>query len=309
MRLLNCNDVQIASTTTNATGGYRFDGLPVGNYRLRFIAPAGYRFTTPGVGSGGKNSNADPATGLTACLSLAAGQTRLGIDAGLVTDNTQPFNVLFIAIDDLRPEIGAYGVNAIRTPNLDALAREGTIFTRAYAQMSLCSPSRTSLMTGLRPDTAGVTDLVTHFRSTVPGIVTLPQYFKNRGYRAEGFCKIYHDSLNDAQSWSVPHDERLGPHPAGGAGWQAICRMRRSTSPTRSSPTTNARPPQSMRFAAPPGRTNRSLSPSASASRTCRSSRHRPITRCTTRMPFPWQAIRSRPSMRRLLLSKTGVNC
>jgi arylsulfatase A-like enzyme len=162
------------------------------------------------VGSGGKDSNADPATGLTSCMSLAAGQARTGIDAGLVASDTQ-FNVLFIAIDDLRPEIGAYGVNEIRTPNLDGLAQEGTTFTRAYAQMATCSPSRTSLMTGLRPDTAGVTDQKTHFRDTVPGIVTLPQYFKNRGYRAESFCKIYDGDHNDAQSWSVPHVDRSGP--------------------------------------------------------------------------------------------------
>jgi iduronate 2-sulfatase len=211
VRLLNCNDAWIASRTTNANGKFLFDGLPVGSYRLRFIAPSGYQFTTPRAGSAGKDSDADPATGLTSCVSLAAGQTRRGIDAGLVAADTQPLNVLFIAIDDLRPEIGAYGVDAIRTPNLDALAREGTVFTRAYAQMSLCSPSRTSLMTGLRPDTAGVIDLQTHFRSTVPGVVTLPQYFMNRGYRAEGFCKVYHGGLNDAQSWSVPHVDLSGP--------------------------------------------------------------------------------------------------
>jgi arylsulfatase A-like enzyme len=211
VRLLNCNNAQIASRTTNANGKFLFSGLPVGKYRLRFIAPTGFKFTTPRAGAAGKDSDADQATGLTSCVSLAAGQTRRGVDAGLIAVDTQPLNVLFIAIDDLRPEIGAYGVDAIRTPNLDALAREGTVFTRAYTQMSLCSPSRTSLMTGLRPDTAGVIDLQTHFRSTVPGVVTLPQYFINRGYHAEGFCKIYHGGLNDAQSWSVPHVERSGP--------------------------------------------------------------------------------------------------
>ncbi len=120
-------------------------------------------------------------------------------------------NVLFIVVDDLRPELGAYGVSAINTPNIDALAAQGTRFTRAFAQMSTCSPSRTSVMTGLRPDTAGVTDLSTNFRDTVPGIVTLPQYFKNRGYHTEGICKVYHENLNDAQSWSVPHRDASGP--------------------------------------------------------------------------------------------------
>lgn len=119
-------------------------------------------------------------------------------------------NVLFIVIDDLRPELGTYGVSAIRTPNIDALAAQGTRFNRAFAQMAICSPSRTSLMTGLRPDTAGVTDLTTNFRDTVPGVVTLPQYFKNRGYHTEGICKIYHEGLDDAQSWSVPHKDASG---------------------------------------------------------------------------------------------------
>ncbi|MCF7984187.1 MAG: sulfatase-like hydrolase/transferase [Thiohalocapsa sp.] len=118
---------------------------------------------------------------------------------------TGRLNVLFIAVDDLRPELGAYGVDSIQTPNIDALAREGTKFTRAYAQMSTCTPSRTSLMTGLRPDSAGVTDLHTHFRDTVPSVVTLPQYFQQNGYETQGICKIYHVNLDDAQSWSRPY--------------------------------------------------------------------------------------------------------
>lgn len=120
-------------------------------------------------------------------------------------------NVLLIMIDDLRPEVGAYGVSEINTPNIDALARQGTMFTRAYAQMANCSPSRTSMLTGLRPDTTAVQDLTTHFRDTVPNVVTLPQYFKNRGYVTEGFCKVYHDGLDDAESWSVPHEDAFGP--------------------------------------------------------------------------------------------------
>jgi len=115
-------------------------------------------------------------------------------------------NILFIAIDDLRPELGCYGVSEVYSPNIDRLARQGTVFTRAYCQMSWCSPSRTSLMTGLYPHHTEVLDLQTHFRSTIPSITTLPQHFKESGYTALSFGKVYHNSqeLQDSLSWSVP---------------------------------------------------------------------------------------------------------
>jgi arylsulfatase A-like enzyme len=120
------------------------------------------------------------------------------------------YNVLFIAVDDLRPSIGAYG-GPIKTPNIDRLAARGTTFLRAYCQQAVCSPSRTSLLTGLRPDATRVYDLETHFRKNLPDVVTLPQYFKRSGYRAEGMGKIYHPGLDDAESWSVPHVEPRRP--------------------------------------------------------------------------------------------------
>jgi iduronate 2-sulfatase len=113
-------------------------------------------------------------------------------------------NVLFIAVDDLRPELGCYGGHAI-TPNLDALAKRAVLFDRAYCQQAVCSPSRTSMLTGRRPDTTKIYDLETHFRKTIPDVVTLPQYFKNNGYFTQSFGKIYHGKLNDPASWSVPH--------------------------------------------------------------------------------------------------------
>lgn len=113
-------------------------------------------------------------------------------------------NVLFIAVDDLRPTFGAYG-GPIKTPNIDRLAGRGTTFLRAYCQQAVCSPSRTSLLTGQRPDTTKVWDLVTHFRDTIPNTVTLPQYFKNAGYHVEGMGKIYHGGYDDTMSWDVPH--------------------------------------------------------------------------------------------------------
>lgn len=111
-------------------------------------------------------------------------------------------NILFIAVDDLRTELGCYGVEQIKTPNIDRLAKEGTVFNRAYCQQAVCSPSRTSLLTGLRPDATKIYDLKTHFRSTVPDVITLPQHFKNQGYYTQSFGKIFHNGLDDAPSWS-----------------------------------------------------------------------------------------------------------
>lgn len=113
-------------------------------------------------------------------------------------------NVLFIAVDDLRPEFGAYGSKYIHSPNLDRLAKQGVTFTRAYVQQAVCSPSRSSFLTGARPDTTKVWDLVTHFRTAIPDVVTLPQHFKNNGYFVQGMGKLYHGGYDDPQSWSVP---------------------------------------------------------------------------------------------------------
>jgi len=141
---------------------------------------------------------------------LAACITATG---ALAADAEQPgkFNVLFIAVDDLRPEAGCYGNPLIRTPHIDALAARGTLFNRAYCQQAVCSPSRTSLLTGLRPDTTKVYDLQTHFRLHLPEVVTLPQHFKQHGYDTRGFGKIFHGGLDDPESWTVPHWRPGGP--------------------------------------------------------------------------------------------------
>jgi arylsulfatase A-like enzyme len=108
-------------------------------------------------------------------------------------------NVLFIAVDDLRPELGCYSV-PVESPNIDRLAREGTLFERAYVQCALCMPSRVSILTGRRPDTTGVVDFTVRFREVLPDVVTLPQHFKNNGYHAAAFGKIFH--RDDPVSWS-----------------------------------------------------------------------------------------------------------
>ena len=118
----------------------------------------------------------------------------------------KPYNVLFIAIDDLRPLLGSYGYPEMHTPNIDALAERGTLFNRAYCQFPVCNPSRASVLTGLRPDTVGVYDNFTYFRDTVPGVVTLPQHFKTHGYHTRSVGKITHgpNALLDQLSWSAP---------------------------------------------------------------------------------------------------------
>ena len=114
-------------------------------------------------------------------------------------------NVLFIAVDDLRPEMGCYGNRIVRTPNLDRLAARGIVFNHAYCQQAVCSPSRSSLLTGRRPDATRVWDLETHFRIALPDAITLPQHFKANGYYCCAFSKIYHHGFEDGRSWNEPH--------------------------------------------------------------------------------------------------------
>ena len=101
-------------------------------------------------------------------------------------------NVLLICVDDLKPMLGCYGDTTVKSPNIDALAARGVQFNRAYCNQAVCSPSRNALLTGLRPTTLGIYDLATNFRVAAPDAVTLPQYFKQNGYRTEGMGKIFH---------------------------------------------------------------------------------------------------------------------
>lgn len=128
-------------------------------------------------------------------------------------------NVLFLAVDDLRAELGCYGSEHIQSPNIDALADRGLLFERAYCQQAVCNPSRASLLTGLRPSTLGIWDLPTHFRETKPEVVTLPQHFKQNGYFTQGIGKIFHNwrqdqFQGDAASWSAPEVLHYNTHGA-----------------------------------------------------------------------------------------------
>ncbi len=117
-------------------------------------------------------------------------------------------HVLLICVDDLKPLLGCYGDKVVKSPHLDALAARAVQFDRAYCNQAVCAPSRNALLTGLRPQTLGIYDLGTNFRRSRPEAVTLPQYFKQHGWRTEGLGKIFHvghGNTEDPASWSVPH--------------------------------------------------------------------------------------------------------
>lgn len=120
---------------------------------------------------------------------------------------TKP-NVLFLVVDDLRPELGCYGAAYMQSPNIDKLAARGLLFERAYCQVAVCNPSRVSVLSGARPDTTGVLDNQHFLRPQMPDVVTLPQHFKNNGWHSVSLGKIYHHSDrepgDDPQSWSEP---------------------------------------------------------------------------------------------------------
>ena len=103
-------------------------------------------------------------------------------------------NVLMIATDDMRPELSPYGHSYMSTPALQQLADDGAFFRRAYVQFALCAPSRTVLLTGRRPDSSRVWTIGPYFRHTTGlNYTTLPQYFREAGYRSIGQGKIFHD--------------------------------------------------------------------------------------------------------------------
>ena len=138
------------------------------------------------------------------------------IFAGSLAAADRP-NVLFLIADDLNCAIGPYGDETAITPHLDRLAQRGLVFERAYCQQAVCNPSRSSFLTGLRPDTVGVDDLRKGFRETAPNgkqLITLPQHFKNHGYFCQNIGKMFHNmgETQDRQSWSIDEVLFKGTH-------------------------------------------------------------------------------------------------
>ncbi|MBI5771827.1 MAG: sulfatase [Verrucomicrobia bacterium] len=111
-------------------------------------------------------------------------------------------NVLFLISDDLRPELGCYGVAGIKTPNIDALAARSVRFNRAYVQYPLCNPQRTSLLTGRYPTQTGVLDNRQWWGREHRDWVTLPRYFRDHGYNTVTEGKIFHIGIDDTDAWT-----------------------------------------------------------------------------------------------------------
>jgi iduronate 2-sulfatase len=116
-------------------------------------------------------------------------------------------NVLFIVVDDLKPMLGCYRNTFVSSPNIDALAKTGTVFQNNYCQQAVCGPTRASVLTGMRPDRTKIWDLKAKLREENPNIVSLPQYFKTNGYYTLGMGKVFDpsntDKYGDEPSWSV----------------------------------------------------------------------------------------------------------
>ena len=143
---------------------------------------------------------------LSTSLKAGAAAFTTGLLPELRADAQNQYNVLFIIVDDLRPMLGCYGHSEMHTPNIDRLAQRGTLFNRAYCQYPLCSPSRTSMITGLRPETTDVLNKSANFRQKLPDVVTLPQHFKEHGYHTQSVGRVFHlpTLQDDENSWSTP---------------------------------------------------------------------------------------------------------
>jgi len=105
----------------------------------------------------------------------------------------EPKNLLILMSDEHSPKIlGCHGHPVVRTPNIDALAKRGVLFRNAHCASPLCNPSRVALLTGMRPSTTGIYNNEQYWRPNLPGVVSLPGYFKQNGYHSAGAGKVFH---------------------------------------------------------------------------------------------------------------------
>lgn len=151
------------------------------------------------------------------CLG-AAGSTAMMTFPGLFAGSKAKggkYNVLFIWVDDLRTQLGCYGQTQMISPNIDRLASQGLLFEHAYCQEALCAPSRSSLLSGLRPDSTGIYKLGPRLSEVLPDRVSLPKYFKQNGYETISIGKVYHNRDDDMGAWSripFPFDKEDKTH-------------------------------------------------------------------------------------------------
>jgi len=154
-------------------------------------------------------------------------------------------NVLFIAVDDLRPQLGCYGVTQIISPNIDRLAARGLLFERTYCQQAVCGPTRASLLSGVRPDTSKIYGNNTPVRKAMPDVTTLPEHFRNNGYETISIGKLYHHPDDDRQGWSK-EPFRAGTFPEGtwkGRGYLTATAITQMNSYNRQLPAMKGRGP------------------------------------------------------------------
>lgn len=144
-----------------------------------------------------------------------------------LAQSAKPVNVLFVVVDDLRTELGCYGVDGIISPQIDRLAKKGVLCHNAYAQYPVCNPSRSSFLSGKRPDELGIVSNTVPFRELHPDMVSLPQLFRQNGYFTAGIGKIFHLAMEkdgksvlfeDPLSWEYFYDGMIDAGKAGRKG-------------------------------------------------------------------------------------------
>ena len=125
------------------------------------------------------------------------------------TELKQPYNVLFIAVDDLRKELNVYGANHIKSPNIDQLANSGIRFDNAHVQQAICMASRASIMSGVRPEKHGIYTGES-VRDVMPDVLTMNKFFSQNGYNIASTGKIYHYGEDTKEQFGNDYIEANG---------------------------------------------------------------------------------------------------